>query len=503
MTTLGDSIREQPIGQGIQPTTLPDATPVPYTDFSGGLNLSVAPENLPPNASPLAIDVELDDAGALVNAPGITQLHDVTPHVPKWIFEHTSIDPESRLVAVAPPYLGVKGAAEFVWTNHAISALGDEWTGVSAIGELLLSNGVASYHRTFAGAVTDISSQIAARVLATAFGRVFAGAYWAGGQEQSLGIKWNTASNSNSMTNWTTDGAGGEFLLADQSLPDRIMGMKSLGFDVAGILNRHSLWAAYPTGVANRPADFRPRFSGIGCVSQRTIATTPQGILFLSDEGVALYDINNVQIVSQAVNRDLLPLDYDNIDAYSGAFDPFAQRYVLTVPGGTWVYELSQPGRQARWFFRSAVVDGAWFFALKAGADPAPPSLYYSKGTLFGVQSGATNFGTALTPRWRTPEMARERMLEQFTTIAVDVQYATAEAAQTLDIWLKRNDEAWVLVATKLLTATGGAVRRRRFYMVFTGLGISMDLRPSPTSSALRILRAHQYIQHAGHTGNA
>jgi hypothetical protein len=72
----------------------------------------------------------------------------------------------------------------------------------------------------------------------------------------------------------------------------------------------------------------------VGCVAEPTARTTTEGVAYLSDDGVHLFDGNDDLMISPEINAELLPLDYNNLQGYHAAFDPYRKRYILTTPAG-------------------------------------------------------------------------------------------------------------------------------------------------------------------------
>lgn len=508
MSTIGDSFRGDRwfnVGEGVQlaPADVPDAQGVVYPAFSGGLWLSADPSNLPQECSPFAVDMEATRADRIRRAPGVLQLFE-EPHSLRWIFEQASLDYITELVAIDPPWMGFKGGGAWTWVNVGIGATGViGWNAVNYGGTLIFSNGVNKTYSRASGAsvVTDLSAIVVARTFAIQFGRLFAGAYSAAGVFHSLGIEWNS-SLTGAYNDFTTNGAGAEELIDQQSEADKVIALRSIGFDLLGILMRKSLWAGYPTGQDNRPADFRPRISGIGCVGESTARATPGGVTFLSDEGVANYNVSSVSIISQEINSELLPLDYVQLQRYIGLYSPIRRRYFLLTPSCMWVYEFPPIDQgKGRWFRRSLTADnmvaftdqsadvrwidlvGDWASQIltwqqfQQAQQDAATKLYWTSGVKMGLEDPSTssNFGTALMPVYQTAYNSKVEMTEVLTTLGYELTYA-AGSVSTVRLTIRDTDGNFTKSRTKTLAATGSKLVRGMIWHQATGQGSQLQI---------------------------
>lgn len=501
MAKIGDRLKA--VGVQVAPETVPLPVDLLYANFEQGIDLSDAPEGVDPTRAVLAMDVEASNCDRLIRSPGIIQVEDVSPRSLKYLFEHAGLDYATELVAVDPPYMGVKGLANFVWYNLALGATGDfGWTATNAIDSLIFSNGTdKTYLRAFgAVTVTDLSADIVARSLATAFGRVFAGGVISGGSFQGLMIQWNDATGF--PDSWNGRGSGAELLIADNAKADKIVAMRPIGFDYLGILCRHSLWIAQFTGNAFRPADFRQRHIGTGCVTRGSVASTVEGVAYLSDQGVAIFNENESKVISEPINAALLPLDTTRLGQYSAAYLSHLARYILTTPFETWIYDFEIPGRPARWWRRSSVVDtivnftsqsgalswndvvGSWDSQVKTWAtmtqnqSDAPPKLYYALGAVLGREEVGvpSYFGVPQEALYRTASSSRKVLTDVFTTLGFEIQYS-APGDWTIRVTLQDENGDFTISRDKVIPGTAGAlVRRMAWIEPVTGMGAAMQL---------------------------
>lgn len=520
MTTWGESMGGggRPsigIGYSMPPQPTAKILKLPFSSFKRGLILSDLPEDITLEASPSALDMEVTNNDRLIPAPGVALVEDAG-HSLKYIFLQASVDFATELVAIDPPWMLHKAGGAFVANNVGIVATGAHgWNAVNVGGVLLFSNGEGATYSRAANAivVVDQSAQVVARTFAVQFGRVFAGSVVIGGNYQALAISWNAASGA--FNDWVGIGANTEFLLTDLNAADKIVALRPLGFDLLAILCRNSLWAGYPTGDTSRPADFRTRFPGTGCVGEATAKLTPQGVTFLSDAGVASYNVSQVNIISAEINAELLPLDYLQLDKYTATYIPSSQRYILTTPSCTWVYEFPTEERPGRWFKRSLIADNViafpnqsgnyqWDLAagtwdsqtttwnnsiLQQGNEPA--TLYYVKGQkLYQESSGyMTNdiLAALQSPCWRLPPLPGEDISDQWQYLRGEITYS---ATTDVNLTVRIPDYNGVYNQTRvvLLPSTGGVTRRRPLDLEqLSGMGTNIEVQPDKACYISRI----------------
>lgn len=514
------------MGQGIsmKPEDVPAEKDIFYQQWQKGLDVSESPENTPEDASIDQIDTEVDDTDALIRAPGVTLDRDINPRDATWLFQQAAVDFSTELIVVDPPYLGYKSTGDFTFDNQGIPATSQfGWAAADVAGVLIASNGLDYTFTRAAGAavITDISADIVARCFATFVGRVFAGAIVDPITGiQALAVAWNAASGA--VDDWAGLGSGDEFLISNNEQADYVVAMVPIGLQTLGILCRKSLWAGYPTGNSDRPTDFQLRFAGLGCAARDTAAACPDGIRYLSDRGVCLYDLNQSVIASQQINGLLLPLDYSRLDEYRAAYNESSMKYELATPFGIFVYQLAHERVPARWFFRSFITDsiviftnqsggvywnsvvGPWnllavsWAELAIGEANAPSLTYYGKGEKVGYEDYAAtdNLGDAQDPFWQTKQ-SDPNVTDIIETHWFEVQYRS-EANADITFTTTDTDGAFTQSITKTLPNTNGG-RRRVLIGVHTmsGQGTEMQIEFGPTA-VCAIERIRRVVMEAG-----
>jgi hypothetical protein len=342
----------------IQPENMPQKAVVHYADFSKGYDSSDATTDVPENVSPFMQDIEVTVHDSLVRCPGVTHDEEFGREsmLPQMIL-HASLDNRSELLFLDPPYIGVKTTGETVWYDVGL-VKGNQYTYTNFGGSLIFGNGIqtAYVRQPDATTVEELPSAPVARTYATFAGRVWAGGATIDGRYEPLGLVWSSAFSN--YEDWTGVGSGFELLISNVMSGDRVVALRPMGLDFMAIVCRRSIWIGRRTGLRDRPADFQPRVPGIGAINEASVCVTRFGVIFLSDTGVYLFDGNNVELISKNINKDLLPLNMDNIDKYSASYNPFSKRFYLHTPRETWVYDLDYN----RWYRRSLIARASQVF---------------------------------------------------------------------------------------------------------------------------------------------
>lgn len=413
------------------PGSVPEVVTIPFSSFRG-IDLSDSALDADPSgAREGTVDVETTSDDRLRRAPGLSLIENMGARRMAWAFVQAHLDVSTaEIVFIDPPYVGVKQDGATVWTSVGLSGTSPfEWVAANYGNILLFSNAAGNGYARQPGSssIESLTSMPAGRAIEVMFGRVFVGSpnNGPGGSLNGLNVAWNASSFL--YNDWTGLGAGNESLITQLTEADHIVAIKPLGFDLGAILLRQNIWVMHPTGDANRPADFRSRIPGVGCVSERTAKPSPYGVIFLSDTGVRIFDGNAAPIISSQINPALLPLDYGNLHLYSAAY--CANRYYLATPTETWVYDFAVPEAQRppRWYRRSAVLDNVLTYTPPSGSPTVelPPTPYFMQAGQLGKENQASfaNFTTPLMPKWTTVLVDRKMPSADYVTHGLELEY--------------------------------------------------------------------------------
>lgn len=433
-------------GQGIRLEDIPRSDSVLFEDFSGGYDSSKV-GGASEKSSPLAIDVYVDAEGRIRRVPGLREVEKYTTRTLRQMAVHANLDKVTELVFFDPPFIGVKGPADTVWTDVGLPA-SDQYVAWTNFGsELVFSNGLgAAFARASGGATRKLLEAPPARAYASFAGRVLAANAIIEGTMEPLGVVWSGASSQ--VDDWQGLGGGYELLLDDLSYGDEIQSLIPMGLDQIAVSMKRSLWVGRRTGLRDRPVDFKPVVRSMGFVNRRVAVSTQVGVIGLTVDGVYAFDGSSVQHLSRQIDADLLPLDKANIRNYSSAYDPVKMEYWLFTPTETWVLDI----QRGRWSRRSLKAKDAvlWSPFVKGpswnqlvgswGAQTGAWVDYKSEHTdelelhvlverdgtsyLGAADEGLSHYvGVASTPFWQFPRVQGKQLDQQFTIQAVELQY--------------------------------------------------------------------------------
>jgi hypothetical protein len=245
------------------------------------------------------------------------------------------------------------------------------------------------------------------------------------------GIAWSAANSD--YRDWTRLGSGYELLINTLATGDQIKDLVPMGLDAMAVMLRNSIWLITRTGQVTRPGDARVREPKTGAVNGRVSVATRHGVIYLSDSGVYSFDGNRSTIISDQINGDLLPLDYDNLDHYHASYNPMTDQYILHEPtgGSIWVYDMhhqrwtKRAGSQqdsALWLEQIAHITwndavGTWNTSALSWYDFLGTSDEVQILTLgtntqseltsleFETRTSTRRHGTLLSPYWQLPKV--------------------------------------------------------------------------------------------------
>ena len=272
---------------------------------------------------------------------------------------HPALDATSELVMIDPPFMGIK-ITDDTSTNWIDQGL-ESGAYVSALYlDLLLfasdQSSVIRYRKPGNSNIYVLDKNVRPpRTMAVFAGRIFLGNLVIDGEREPLGIRWN---GPDEFLTFRSDGSGQQLLLGNQELGDEIVAMRVMNVDLMAVLNKNSIWIGRRTGDLFQPAEFTPRVMGRGCISEPTARSTPLGVIYLSSNGVEVFDGNQSKHISTAIDAEILPIDEQYPEDYSAVFNPSNQRYYLLTPKATYIYEIDKD----RWFKRSKTFGRAVIF---------------------------------------------------------------------------------------------------------------------------------------------
>lgn len=415
-------------GQGNYVKNMPEVMTEKFNDFSGAIDISMATEDLPANVSRGMIDTEVSRDRRIIRAPGTSQAELLTGHTPTQIMLHAQLDGTSELLVVDGANLGVKRETSTQWFNaglegtslYAHAVYGDNFIFMNGVGPVLSRQPRALTVQTEPNIPNGQSLAIfAARTVIG--GAVIDGTY------QPMGVVWGGVNGYNDFTD-PTSGSGSQLLIGDMSDDDSNVAIKTIAFDYLAVLNRKSIWVGRRTGDLFNPIDFAPRVNGKGCIARDTAQSVQGGVMFLTDEGLELFNGNSCTHVSNQIDAEILPIDSANIRKYTASYNPITQRYILNVPNGkSYVLDILR----GRWYRRSlqflgctpfgqqfaeqtwAMMTGTWgSYSSTTWASLSPKEVSIALNYFLGIDNNGnyalhyedpaspTNFGVNTVPTW-------------------------------------------------------------------------------------------------------
>lgn len=332
-----------------------------WSQFSGGLELRDNRHEIPENCSPDALDIEISSRDELYRAPGVLSVEPYAVRNPNQIALQASLDYTAEMVFFDPPFLGFRREDLTVWVDEGLAITNEPYGYVNFGGTLIFSDGVGKVYQRLSEAATiqTLVDAPPAKSYANFAARIFAGNVFIDGKREPLGVVWSDATSD--PDGWFGEGGGFEILVGNQAHADKIVSMRPLGFDLLAIICRRSVWIASRTGILDRPADFQMRAEGPGAITDKACSVIPNGVMYLSDGGVYLFDGNVPRLMSDQINDQLLPLDLTKINDYATYYHPGSKKFYLFTPIATWIYDIDRQ----RWLKRSLIARGATIFGIQ------------------------------------------------------------------------------------------------------------------------------------------
>lgn len=479
----------------------PGATPITYDDFRGGFDARMLDEGIPKNASPSCKDVQITESGRLKRLPGTSVVVNHAGKPAKQMLLHASLSGSSEMIFFSAPFIGVHRMGVTTWTDIGLLARPNPVAHAQFGDDLIFAAGAGDpYIRPSGGAAVPAPTIPSANAYAVFAGRVYAGGAVIDGKYEPMGVQWSDLSGN--PRNWTGEGGNSELLLDNLFTGDRIVAMRTMGFGMMAILCRSSVWVATFTGDPERPADFQPRGAGGGTVHPETARATNRGVIYLSGDGVRLFDGNQSTVISDRINKFLLPGGVLPVGDYSAMYDLRKNRYYLFTPTETWIYELTFD----RWLRSSMLTHSAVMFAEQiAGTlwsalvgdwstlmqttwtdlsdrETDVLTIHYLRDDLPTAADSTlhkedanteTYFGVAMTPTWQTPRapgFAIDQLME-YKQILVEWLGVGA-----FDVRVPDKNKTFVTYRGGVYLDSVGFLKTGRLSAVVSGMGAALDI---------------------------
>lgn len=359
--TIKPSSRSSSQAAGVQVKPEADLLPLKFHDFSLGHYSGAKQTETPPNSARDSLDIWVTRKNNLRRAPGTSLTEAMGAHAVKQIVLQPGLDYTSELVFFAGTEVGVKRDLGTVWTNPGMP-IGNRFA-TALYGDILLATNGRDrvWYRNPRDATMTKSLLLPNCVtMAVIAGRLFMGGAEIAGNFQPMGVAWTGSENFDDMD--ILNGSGDEVLITSNApVNNRIVAMRPIGYDILAILCRSSIWIGRITGDPDRPLDFQERVPGSGCVAEATAQVVHGGVIYLSDEGVQLFDGNDAVNIGDGVNSDILPIDMANLDNYHSMYNPLKKWYHLFTPTATFIFDVLRK----RWYKRGLIAKSAAMFAAQ------------------------------------------------------------------------------------------------------------------------------------------
>lgn len=464
-----------------------------FHDFSGGFDAREQAEDVDLKASPYSINVDIDRQDRIVRVPGTSLLEAMGARSPEQLIIHAGLDLRSELLLLDAPFIGIKRETATVWTDIALD---DGIYYYASYGPtILFSNGKGKVKKHEAGAATFEDTNVTQGADMCVFaGRLYVGGAVVGGQTQPMGVDWSGPDNFDDHISGL--GYGQEILLDDQTVGDHIIAMRAMNLDYMAILCRYGIWAGIKTGDPLRPADFQPKVKGLGCAVRETARNTLAGVLYLSDEGVCLFDGNNSTVISPQINDLLLPLDVNQLHRYRATYNPQTQQYVLFTPTFTFVLDAVR----GRWHRRSmtpldgvpfplqfhattwAEMVGTWADHEATGEtwkDLAPAESKAMRMVFIGVDlhqedaTSLTQMDVAVQALWGSKKFEAPQNDRLVLTQWARIRY---QGSGTIKLYLSDFNREYALSGADIILSPSANPRLAKAGRSYTGLGLGIQL---------------------------
>jgi hypothetical protein len=349
-------------GKGQLVQSLPQDSFATFDDFRGGFHAEAGRDGVPMNASSDMLDFLVRPSNRLARLPGTDAPVGITGRIPYQMIQQVSLNNAAELLFFDPPYFGIQTSGDVVWNSGAY-VVSDNPFAYAQHGEtLIFSNRAGPAFTKEPGQAPVLAVLIPqARSYFVFAGRLFGVGAVIDGTDEPMGAVWSAANND--PKDFESDGSGFQLLLADAAIGDEAVAGRLMNLDLCAVICKGSIWIGRRTGDTFQPAVFEPRVIGNGGLTDRLVASTPLGVMYLSDTGVRVFDGNQSRLISEPINAQLLPLDKTNLKLWRLFYDFPKNRALLLTPFGTWIYDLEFD----RWYKSSMVASDAAYFGTQIG----------------------------------------------------------------------------------------------------------------------------------------
>lgn len=416
--------------------------------FVGGLNSTAGPLELSDQESSSLQNVDFDKFGSIAKRNGYLNANS------------SAINSGARITGLADFELStavrylvaVVGNKAYQWSGSSIAGAPTDITGSITItpGNLcsrtvfrdttLFTNGTdLPFQWTGTGNCT--ASTVPTNLTAAGYNAVFQNYYFlanvvVGGTNFRSRIHY---ANINSISAWTDS----DFVDVSRDDGQKISGLATLG-DRLVIFKDRSIWVAFFTGNADAPFQFVESNSAVGCVSHWSIQNIDNGIVFLSWDGLYVFDGFNSYKISDRINstffNDLASAQLSNaVSMYQHS----KNRYYLAVTSSgkssndkviTWTH--SQTTTQTDAFgIHTGIAASQMEMVYPDGITENPYFGDYG-GFTYKADTGLNDFplgvSTAINAFYYTNWLAFDDLCDKKETLSIYLYYATSSATNTL-----------------------------------------------------------------------
>lgn len=248
----------------------------------------------------------------LASRKGTKLLGQPAPSTIMQVLDFSTASGKRYTIALCLTHVGILSAATGVWNFQSVAWTGDEedlFTFTAWGNKLLISNGVDGiWELTPSTSVLKVVPNApGAKQLTTFAGRVIASATREKGILYPYRIRWSVKRDYTKWNEISDIGSGYEDLFGGQDGgTDEVAGVYPLSDTLALMVRDASLWQMSETGNVSIPFRFSRIEKAIGTVYRRTIVTTPNGVVFLSEHDAWLATLAGIAPIGRVARNEIL-----------------------------------------------------------------------------------------------------------------------------------------------------------------------------------------------------